>query len=168
MCVTIAPATGWLMYYGKTVDIHNHLQTKTHIFSYMGIGSFLQWDISTLFTLILCSSNIKVLVISPRYFLVSGFSVFAHIVFLYLDCPSHQAWWKLCLFIQTLIRCSHLGKAFHQRVTLSFWVLPLHKMYTSTLTILSQCCNDFAVIFSSNCALYEGRNDISWISLLLA
>lgn len=166
MCVTIAPASGWLMYYGKTVDIYNHLQTKMHIFSYMGIGSLLQRNISTLLTLILCSRNIKLLVISPRYFLVSCLSVFAHIVFLYLDRPSHQAWWKSCLFIHTLIRCSHPRKAFHLRVTLSFWVLPLYKMYISTITVLSLCCNDLAVIFFSNCALFEGRNDISWISLL--
>jgi hypothetical protein len=80
MCVTITPATGWLMYYGKKVDTYNNLQTKMHIFSYMGICSLSNKISPPSSPCILWSSSAKWLVISTTRYVVSCLSVFAHAI----------------------------------------------------------------------------------------
>lgn len=149
----------WLMYFGKTVDTHNHLRTKIHIFRYRGIHSLAK-EIPPHFHLAFCAPAMPNGLSFPKCPVSFHASVSLHILFPVPGLPISLSLVKLVL---VLILPPNFGV-----VLLRLWHLLLRgaalllnvyfHCYTSVPVSLYVC------VFS-NSEVSESRNEISWILL---
>lgn len=171
MSATVASVTGWLMYFGKTADTHNHLQTKIHNFSYMYLC--LQ-NIFAFFHLHSLLQQHQMACNFPNTLLFHA-SVSLHILFPVLGLTISLSLMKLVLvFIHPdFDEVSPPLWSLLSTQSSSLLARCYHWIYT-TLNIYFHCYTFFTVLqwfvymfFFSNCEPFEGRNDISWILLFL-
>lgn len=134
------------MYFGKTGDTQNHLQTKIHIsVTWESVASPTKSLLIHL--LAFCApANIKWLVISPTHHVVSCLSVFAPTVFYTWiahlikpdeTCYSSKLWSGVLVSVE----------AFCTDLIIPCWVLPPCGTYTSTDTLFSLCSNSLSPCF---------------------